>query len=164
MSLLENLQTFLRDFDDIVPLELITDKCEFEHVNIQQIRDLWNKNDDYDDQITTYVAGFLVRKLKALECKECAANLITDTIAPYHTYTTFKEHSDNRNRLTYVTSNISNCLKQIYDIIMFLLPNYINVLHISKKFNLFIKHHVNFQWFTCKDHLDMIVSSLCPFS
>lgn len=91
-SILDNLRTFLEsdmaisltnlDMNDLVTLELPTNHG--------------NTSDHYDSATLTYVAGFLVRKLKKSDCDECCKNLTTETLEYHHTFTLFKEHSDKK--------------------------------------------------------------------
>lgn len=64
-TILANLQTFLEEHQkrDEVPLMNI-DECEFKEIDIPQIT---NFNDDYDLQITSYVAGFVTKKIYFLK-------------------------------------------------------------------------------------------------
>lgn len=158
-SILDNLQTFLESDNQEVPLEIISES-EFKDVQIP-----FNSSDDsYDLQISTYVTGFLVKKLKITNCNECAANLITDIVGPDHIFTMFKEHSDNKKRLIYPTEKIVQILIRIYDIIMYILPNYGHVSNITQKLKTFVKKYVNFDWFSCKNHLDIVFNDFLHYS
>lgn len=156
-SLLENLQSFLQDSDNnnnnIVPISEIYES-EFENILIPTEFNK-EKDDTYDDQVMSYVCGFLVKKLRALGCERCKENLTTDILAPFHTYTMFREN-DEKNRLIYVTHIVSQILKKIYDTVMFLMPSYGHVLNISKKLFVFLNRLINFEWFTCKEHVETI--------
>jgi hypothetical protein len=123
-----------------------------------------NKVDPYDLQIVSYVAGFLVKKLKILNCEECAANLLTDIMEPRHTYTSFREYSDNKKRLFYVTEAVSHLLERIFDIVIYILPDYGHISNITKKLQIYIMRNVNFDWFSCKEHFKAVFDDFLKYS
>lgn len=105
----------------------------------------------------SYVTGFLIKKLKSITtCKECAASLTTDLVEPHHTFTTFKEYTDDKYTLTYVSENILQTLGRIHRIIYFILPKFGYICHLSTKNNLLLKVHVHLDWFTCVEHLESV--------
>lgn len=153
-SLLDNLQSFLLiecdTEEENIPISLYDD-MEFKNVTIPADFNK-EKDDDYDKQVTSYVSGFLIKKQKTLNCTMCSENLTTDILAPSHMYTSFKENSDNKQRLIYTHENLGDILKYIHDIVTYLMPNYGHVLHISKKICIYLQEKVSFDWFTCQEH------------
>lgn len=85
-------------------------------------------------------------------------------MGPDHIFTMFKEHSDNKKRLIYPTEKILQILIRIYDIIMYILPNYGHVSNITQKLKTFVKKYVHFDWFSCKNHLDIVFNDFLHYS
>lgn len=113
----------------------------------------------------SYVAGFLVKKLKSVStCKVCAENLISDIIEPEHTFTTFKEYFDDKKRLTYIRENVYVTLGKIHSIIYFTLPKLGHISHIGKKITLLLKEQLSFDWLICTEHKDLVINKFLDLS
>lgn len=95
----------------------------------------------------------------------CAANLITDNIEHFHTFTLFKEYKKTKTSLIYVTKDVIQVLHKIFDVIYYLLPKYGYVDNIISKLKNLFKNHVSLQdWYTCKEHVNEIENELISFS
>lgn len=65
-------------------------------------------SDHHDSNTMAYVAGYLIKRLKFIEnYEECRANLLTDALESHHTFSMFKEDTDDKKRLT--CDKRSNC-------------------------------------------------------
>lgn len=77
-------------------------------------------------------------------------------------YTQFKEYTEQKKRLFYVTKNITDVLAKVHEIIYILLPVYGHVSHISKKkIGIFTKDYIDFKWLTCNLHSESIQKDVC---
>lgn len=164
-GLLYDLQDFLEDNTNMfIPLQCLEDNelDSLPHPNIQIDLD----KDQHDSNSATYVAGFLVKKIKLIKtCEKCADNLISNIREPQHTFTMFKEYTDTKERLTYVTKDVTYVLLVIHDIIInLILPKFGYILNLTQKVKLFLIKHVSFDWFTCLEHLDEIKNEILNVS
>ena len=159
--ILDNLQSFLDVDSTIIPLSDL-EVNELESIEIPV--SISTLTDTYDDQTLTYVCGFLTKKLKSLNCEECAINLISDSEDHHHILTAFKENDDKKKRLTYVTIKIVEILRHIHDIIIFLLPKFGHVSNLINKMKLVLKKQVSFQWYSCTEHLDTVENDFLNYA
>ncbi|XP_050293383.1 uncharacterized protein LOC126733939 [Anthonomus grandis grandis] len=98
------------------------------------------------------------------ECQQCVENLLSDTVEPQHLFVSFKEYTDTKKRLTYVSKDVSYYLAKIHDCVISILPKYGYISHLRKKIKLILKSHLDFNWFSCAEHKDMIHNKLLDFS
>ncbi|KAG5876699.1 hypothetical protein JTB14_038020 [Gonioctena quinquepunctata] len=105
----------------------------------------------FDTKALTYVAGFIIKKLKKLNCENCMANLLTNTLETHHIFTMFEENDDNL-RLNYVKNDVIVLIAKMTDIINRILPEYGHILNIIEKIKSFLIDHLNFDWFKCSCH------------
>lgn len=160
-SILDNLQNFLESDATIVPL-IDLEPNELLSINIPDFPADFSIAEQHT---LSYVAGYLVKKLKSRNtCEECAANLTTDQLGSEHLFSIFKEYTDNKKRLTYVSKNILLTLGHIHSLITFVLPKYGYISHLSKKVNLLLKEHISFSWYTCDEHANLITSEFLSIS
>ncbi|XP_050501229.1 uncharacterized protein LOC126881182 [Diabrotica virgifera virgifera] len=155
-SILDNLQDFLESSitkNDFIDLDVL---------DVNEIENLALPLPDTDvtgheGNTLAYVAGFIIKNLKSIkECEVCAANIISDCLEPHHTFTMFKEYSDNKLSLNYVTKNFLVDLAKMYDIVIAVLVINGHINHLVKKIKILIKKYVTLEWFTCNQHLDYV--------
>lgn len=83
--------------------------------------------------------------------------MLSDSYQPQHILTIFKEYTGYQQRsLKYVTSAVVSDLARSYDIIISLLPSYGHILHLSRKLKLILSNQLDFSWFTCHQHRDIL--------
>lgn len=149
-SILDNLHEFLDNDDmgdDITPLHTF----QLNELDSLDVEGLDLKFTEHESNSAAYVAGFLIKKIKLkIQCEECLGNLITENLQPHHTFTMFKEFTDDKKRLTYVTKEVTYVLMRLHDIVMYILPKFGYITHLTKKIKIFAKKYTPFDWFTCK--------------
>ncbi|CAG9771509.1 unnamed protein product [Ceutorhynchus assimilis] len=161
-SILDNLQSFLNtDILDFVNLKKL-ESNEIENIILPSTNFDFT---DHDANTCTYAAGFLIKKIKLhRECKQCAANLLSETVEPQHMFVLFKEFTDNKKSLFYVTKEISYYLAQIHDCVFYILPKYGYISYLKNKIKIILKSHLDFNWYTCVDHKEIMQSDILVIS
>lgn len=100
----------------------------------------------------SYVSGYLVKKIKNLDCNLCRQALLSENLEPQHLYTSFKEN-DNKKRLKYVTENLANYLAELQDAIYFFFKTAGESLRVLQKIKIALRERIQFlSWFPCKEH------------
>ncbi|KAJ8915503.1 hypothetical protein NQ315_012384 [Exocentrus adspersus] len=66
--------------------------------------------EDNDNQGTTYVAGYILSKIKVPDCEICRRHLYSPDVQQNHLFVTFKEYDD-KQRLTYASDNVVNLIE-----------------------------------------------------
>lgn len=52
----------------------------------------------------------------------------------------------------------------MYDIITFILGEHGHIPHITRKLKLLIHKHISFEWYSCKEHLEVVQSNFLDYS
>lgn len=86
--MLENLQTFLYETtgSDAAHSVSISDLYDYEFKDVVLPPSTTDLDDAYGNQISAYVAFFIVKKIKLSRCIECTSNLVTNDIEFYHNH------------------------------------------------------------------------------
>lgn len=121
-----------------------------------------SESDHFDTQALAYVCGFLIKKIKKIDC-DCYNSLQASYPESQHTFTLFKEY-DNVQRLKYATKDLINYVTHIYDISAFVLKQFGSILQITQKLKVLLDYSADFSWFTCSVHKDEIKLLLFKFA
>ncbi|KAF5296042.1 hypothetical protein FQA39_LY12664 [Lamprigera yunnana] len=81
----------------------------------------------------TYVCGFLVKKMKNVECINCYNNLIVSKPESHHFFTRFKEYDNVKLRLKYVSRNVALYIAYIHDVVNVFIQLYGSISNIFEK-------------------------------
>ncbi|KAI4466790.1 thap domain-containing protein 9 [Holotrichia oblita] len=155
--LLDNLQHFLES--EVLASPIIADENnEFLQICLPPFN-AHGLHDSDSIQALAYVCGYLIRKMKNLDCTHCRSHVLDDGLKSYHIFTYFKEVDENI-RLKYVTEYLIYYTAQIHDIIIYCLDVLGYIPYIKQKIMILLKRAVWFDWFQCNAHKDDVQSIL----
>ncbi|XP_063926054.1 uncharacterized protein LOC135139671 [Zophobas morio] len=151
-KLLDNLRIFLSSSSKPTNFQFTENINELVNLENSSSTNRAAFKDLYDLQAITYVCGFLIKKLKAITCKDCKNCIIAQKTEEHHIFTLYKEQ-DQKLRLKYATKEFVTCLAEIYDTIVFFLDNFGVVPNIARNLKEHITATINFTWINCDIHI-----------
>ncbi|KAF5303910.1 hypothetical protein FQA39_LY01695 [Lamprigera yunnana] len=111
----------------------------------------------------TYVCGFLVKKMKNVECINCYNNLIVSKPESHHFFTRFKEY-DVKLRLKYVSRNVALYIAYIHDVVNVFTQLYGSISNIFEKIQTMLLQNDDFAWFQCDMHKNEVKLRLLKYA
>lgn len=147
-NLLTNLEEFLSGSAMVENVNVDNENNEFLKIPLTER----TANSLLEMQGLAYVSGYLIKKLKILDCNLCRQALLSDNVEPQHLHTNFKEF-DTKKRLKYVIENLANYLAEIHDAMYLFLKMAGESSRVLQKIKIAIRKLIKFlNWFPCKDH------------
>lgn len=134
--------------------------------SVSEINDL--SESDFDTQTISYICGYLIKKINLPpDCTQCA-KIMCSTVQTHHIYTFFKEISEDKTRLHYVSKEFVNYVACLHDTINNILKLHAHINHIRIK--MFpVLNRIDFSNLECKMHcfvkknIIQLVSLFCIF-
>ncbi|KAF5279861.1 hypothetical protein FQA39_LY18206 [Lamprigera yunnana] len=128
---LDNLGDFLQNVDPVAKSLVVEN--ELFNIDVSSFNNSSLENDSFDLQAVTYVCGFLVKKMKNVECINCYNNLIVSKPESHHFFTHFKEYDNVKLRLKYVSRNVALYIAYIHDVVNVFIQLYGSISKIFEK-------------------------------
>lgn len=70
-------------------------------------------NTSCSNQATAYVAGYLLKNIKLMDCRECQNNLFCNLKSSEHNFTYFKEYNECKENLLYANEKVIDFIERI---------------------------------------------------
>lgn len=151
-TVLDNLRDFVTGHEELAkPLLDHDNDNELLTVKLPVFKKFCYETDPFESQALAYVTGFLIKKMKGLNCEYCKKFLLVSNPEPQHTFTTLKEY-DEKLRLKYATKDCISYIALIHDMAGFYLGSFSSILNIFEKLRVAIDQQTDFSWFGCHPH------------